>query len=78
MSKAAPRALNGARQVAETVNSQLAGQFRIETNRAQSFGGLCARLSTKPTAHTLSVHLNRLLGAADVLRIKALAFPQPI
>ena len=72
------RALNGARQVAETVNSQLAEQFRIETNHSQSFWGLCARLYTKLTAHTLSVHLNRLLGAADVLRIKALAFPHPI
>ena len=66
------------RQVVETVNSQLAGQFHIQTNHAQSFWGLCARLYTKLTAHTLSVHLNRLLGSTDVLRIKALAFPQPI
>ena len=72
------RMLNAARQVVETVNSQLAGQFHIQTNHAQSFWGLCARLYTKLTAHTLSVHLNRLLGSTDVLRIKALAFPQPI
>ncbi len=71
------RALNADRQVAETVNSQLAGQFRIETNHALSFWGLCARLYTKLTAHTLSIHLNRLLGNPDVLRIKALAFPHP-
>jgi len=71
------RALNAARQVAETVNGQLAEQFRIETNHAQSFWGLCARLATKLTAHTLCLHLNRLLGHADALRIKALAFPRP-
>jgi IS5 family transposase len=70
--------LNAARQVAETVNSQLAEQFGIETNHAQSFGGLVARLYTKLTAHTLSVYLNRLLGKADVLHIKELAFPKPI
>ena len=71
------RALNGARQVAETVNSQLAEQFRIEVNHAQSFWGLCARLFTKLTAHTLCVSLNRHLGHLNVLRIKALAFPPP-
>jgi len=78
VSPAVRRTLNAARQVVETVNSQLAGQFHIEANHAQSFWGLCARLHTKLAAHTLSVHLNRLLGAADVLRIKTLAFPQPI
>lgn len=77
VSRAVQRALNAARQVAETVNGQLAEQFRIETNHAQSFWGLTARLYTKLTAHTLCVSLNRLLGAANVLRIKALAFPQP-
>ena len=71
------RALNGARQVVETVTGQLAEQFRIEANHAQSLWGLTARLHTKLTAHTLCVHLNRLLGAPDVLRIKALAFPRP-
>jgi len=69
------RMLNGVRQVAETVNSQLAEQFRIEVNHAQSFWGLTARLLTKLTAHTLCVHLNRLLGKPDVLQIKNLAFP---
>lgn len=73
----AARALNAARQVVETVNSQLAEQFGVEVNHAQSFWGLTARLITKLTAHTLCVVLNRLSGAADVLRIKALAFPKP-
>ena len=69
------RTLNGARQIVETVNSQLAEQFRIEVNHAQSFGGLCARLYTKLTAHTLCLYLNRVLGNAHPLHIKALAFP---
>jgi hypothetical protein len=72
------RAFNAARQIIETVNSQLAEQFGIEVNHAQSFPGLTARLLTKLTAHTLCVTLNRLLGAANVLQIKALAFPKPI
>jgi hypothetical protein len=71
------RRLNAARQVAETVNSQLAEQFGVEVNHAQSFWGLTARLITKLTAHTVSVSLNRLLGIADVLHIKTLAFPSP-
>jgi hypothetical protein len=63
------------RQLIETVNSQLALQRHIETNHAHSFRGLAARLFTKLTAHTLCVWLNRLLGVADVLHLKALAFP---
>jgi hypothetical protein len=73
--QAARRVFNAARQVAETVNSQLAEQFGIEANHAQSFGGLTARLYTKLTAHTLCVYLNRLLGKPDALHIKELAFP---
>jgi hypothetical protein len=69
------RLLNGARQVAETVNSQLAEQFHIEVNHAQRFWGLTARLLTKLSAHTLCVHLNRLLGKSAVLHLKELAFP---
>jgi hypothetical protein len=71
------RAFNAARQVIETVNSQLAEQFGIEVNHAQSFWGLTARLITKLTAHTLCLSLNRLRGAAHVLQIKPLAFPTP-
>ena len=73
--KAIRELLNGARQVAETVNGQLAEQFRIEVNHAQSFWGLTARLLTKLTAHTLCVRVNRLLGKPDALQIKRLAFP---
>lgn len=71
------RVLNAARQIAETVNSQLAEQFHVEVNHAQSFWGLTARLYTKVTAHVLCVYLNRLVGNPDVLHIKALAFPKP-
>jgi hypothetical protein len=63
------------RAIIETVNGQLTEQFQIERNRAHSFWGLCARLYTKLTAHTLCIYLNRLLGNADFLQIKALAFP---
>lgn len=63
------------RQLIETVNGQLAAQLGIEKNYAHSFWGLCARLYSKLTAHTLCVYLNRLLGVPNVLQIKALAFP---
>ena len=69
------RVLNGFRQVIETVNDQLAGQFGIGRNHAHTFAGLCARLASKLTAHTLCVYINRPLGKADALQIKALAFP---
>jgi hypothetical protein len=69
------RLVNGARQIIETVTSQLAEQFAIEVNHAQSFWGLTARLLTKLTAHTLCVYLNRLLGKPAVLHLKELAFP---
>jgi transposase len=69
------RLLNQVRQIIETVTGQLTEQFQIETNHAHSFWGLCARLYTKLTAHTLCIYLNRLLGKADWLQIKALAFP---
>lgn len=67
--------VNHFRQIIETVNGQLAGQFNIEVNRAHSFWGLCARLTTKLAGHTLSIYLNRVLGNTDFLKIKALAFP---
>jgi hypothetical protein len=69
------RLINQVRQIIETVNGQLTEQFQIETNHATSFWGLCARLYTKLTAHTLCLYLNRLLGTPDWLQIKALAFP---
>lgn len=67
------RLLNQQRQIIETVNGQLDEQFQIETNHAHSFGGLCARLYTKLTAHTLCLFLNRMLGRDNWLQIKSLA-----
>lgn len=66
---------NAVRQIIETVNGQLTEQFNIQVNHAHTFWGLCTRLLTKLTAHTLCVYLNRLLGNPDFLQIKALAFP---
>lgn len=66
---------NARRQIVETVNGQLVEQLGVQENHAHSFWGLCARLATKLTAHTLCVYLNRLLGNVHFLRIKALAFP---
>jgi hypothetical protein len=67
--------LNGVRQMIETVNHQLSELFHIEVNHAHTFWGLCARLYTKLTAHTLCIYINRLLGKPEFLQIKALAFP---
>jgi hypothetical protein len=69
------RLLNGMRQIIETVNDQLEEQFRIGRNHARTFGGLCVRLASKLTAHTLCMYINRLAGKANALQIKALAFP---
>jgi hypothetical protein len=69
------RLFNAIRQVIETVNSQLSEQFYIEINHAHTFWGLCTRLISKLTAHTLCIYLNRLLGKPEFLQIKALAFP---
>lgn len=65
---------NAVRQIIETVNGQLTEQFNIESNHAHSFWGLCARLYTKLTAHTLCIFINRLLAKPDFLQIKSLAF----
>lgn len=70
------RLINGVRQMIETVNSQLSGQFNIETNHAHTFWGLCTRLYAKLTAHTLCIYINRLLGQPNFLQIKSLAFPK--
>ena len=75
LAKPVRRLYNSLRQVIETVNSQLAAQFNIETNHALTFRGLCARLYTKLTAHTLCIYINRLMGEHDYLQIKKLAFP---
>jgi DDE family transposase len=63
------------RQLIETVNGQWSGQLAIEKNYAHTFEGLCTRLYSKLTAHTLCIYINRLLGVPDFLQIKVLAFP---
>jgi hypothetical protein len=70
--RAAAKRLNRLRQIIETVNSQLTEQFRIGRHQAHTFWGLCARLYTKLTAHTLCIYLNRLLGKEDYLQITTL------
>ena len=70
--KAPAQRLNRLRQSIETVNSQLTDYFRIGQHQAHTFWGLCARLYTKLTAHTLCIYLNRLLGKADFLQIMTL------
>lgn len=69
------RTFNAVRQIVETVNAQLVEQFNLQLNHAHTFWGLCTRLLTKLAAHTLCIYLNRLLGNADFLQIKTLAFP---
>jgi len=69
------RLINSSRQIIETVNGQLTEQFNIEDNHAHTFWGLCTRLYSKLTAHTLCIFINRLLDNQDFLHIKALAFP---
>lgn len=66
---------NTVRQIIETVNGQLTEQFHVEHNHAHTFWGLCARLYSKLTAHTLCIFINRLLGKSDFLQVKSLAFP---
>ncbi len=72
---AVARLLNARRHIIETVHGPLPEPLGIATNHAHSFWGLCARLYTKLTAHTLSIYLNRLLGNSECLQIKHLAFP---
>jgi hypothetical protein len=67
--------INRVRQIVETVNGQLTEQFTIERNHAHRFWGLWTRLMTKLAAHTLCLYLNRLMGKAEFLQIKHLAFP---
>ena len=66
---------NSVRQMVETVNAQLSQQLNIQINHAHTFWGLCTRLYTKLTAHTLCIYINRLLAKPDFLQIKSLAFP---
>jgi hypothetical protein len=56
------QAIHHFRQIIETINSQLVGQFNLQRNRAKSLVGLCARVQAKLAAHTLGLYLNDLLG----------------
>jgi hypothetical protein len=56
------RAINQARQIIETVNSQLVGQLALQRNRAKSVWGLATRVHAKLAAHTLGLYLNYLAG----------------
>jgi hypothetical protein len=67
--------INRVRQIIETVNGQLVDQLNFQKNHAHTFRGLCTRLYTKLAAHTICIYINRLLGKADFLQIKELAFP---
>jgi len=62
LSAALTRAINQARQIIETVNSQLVGQCHLQRNRAKSLCGLATRLHAKLAAHTLGLYLNYLAG----------------
>ena len=53
---------------------KLSDQLHLEQNHAKTFWGLCARLYSKLTAHTLCVYLNHLLASPHALQIKGLAF----
>jgi len=56
------RAISQARQIIETVNSQLVGQLALQRNRAKSVWGLATRVHAKLAAHTLGLYLNYLAG----------------
>jgi IS5 family transposase len=60
--EALTRAINQARQIIETVNSQLVGQRALQRNRAKSVWGLATRVHAKLAAHTLGLYLNYLAG----------------
>jgi hypothetical protein len=60
--EALTRAINQARQIIETVNSQLVGQLALQRNRAKSVWGLATRVHAKLAAHTLGLYLNYLAG----------------
>lgn len=56
------RAINHARQIIETVNSQPVGQCNLQRNHAKSVCGLATRIHAKLAAHTLGLYLNYCLG----------------
>lgn len=70
--KAVTRCLNKARQMIETVGSQLSGQFNIEVNKAKRMSGLLSRICAKLAAHTIGIYVNYLLDR-PLLKLKDLA-----
>ena len=66
------RLISHFRQVIERVNSQLADQLHIETNKAKCMSGVVARLHAKLAAHTFGLYINVLTGR-PLLELKALA-----
>jgi hypothetical protein len=60
--EALTQAINQARQISETINSQLVNQYALQRNRARSVGGLATRINAKPAAHTLGLCLNHCPG----------------
>lgn len=60
--EALTRAINEARQIVETVNSQLVNHFALRRNRAKSVCGLATRVAAKRAAHTLGLYLNYRAG----------------
>ena len=69
------RRLNSVRQIIETVNGQLTDHLGLACHHAHTLDGLTARLHTTLAAHTRCLWRNRLLGHAEFLPLKALAFP---
>lgn len=74
------RLANGMRHTAQRghPSRRSTTSWRISFGSARTmhtFGGLCARLASNLTAHTLCIYINRLLGRADALQIKQLVFP---
>ncbi len=60
--EALTRAINHARQIIETVNSQPVDQFALQRNRAESVGGRATRIHAKLAAHTFGLSRNYLAG----------------
>jgi len=54
--------IRSARQLIETVGSQLTQVFHLEHNLAKSTWGIRSRLADKLLAHTVGCYLNHLLG----------------
>jgi transposase len=65
------RWLRAKRDLVESVFAMLADEFRVETTRARSLGGVVTRVVSKLLAFNVSLYLNRILGR-DLLAVKSL------